>query len=330
MIAGFIELALCQIDFAQCRLQAGYFRIFLHRGRQQFQTLVVQFSRAEGLAQLYNCFGHIAVLHPFHETKQNIDIFKTLSVDLRRPLQYRAFLQINEQWEKTAADQFPRRKKRADSGAGPIEIDIFCEFRHHKLPGEAAVEESRASPKAERVFVAGAGLAPAVTVSARDALGNVADGYTGSVTVAITNGTGAAGATLSGTKTVAATAGVAMFAGLSIDKVGTGYTLSASGTGLTGVTSATFNITAGPASVLVISVQRSSTAAGTRANGAILTGTTVVNALNGVATYSDLRIDESGSGFKFAAPSAGTAGVNSASFTVKAGPRLSSTSGPNP
>ncbi|HEY6110387.1 MAG TPA: hypothetical protein VIV56_15915, partial [Gemmatimonadales bacterium] len=93
--------------------------------------------------------------------------------------------------------------------------------------------------------VAGAGLAPSVTVSARDALGNVADGYTGSVTVAITNGTGAAGATLSGTKTVAATAGVAMFAGLSIDKVGNGYTLSASGTGLTGVTSATFNITAG-------------------------------------------------------------------------------------
>ena len=31
------------------------------------------------------------------------------------------------------------RRRRADAGIGPIEIDIFRELRHHKLPGEAAV-----------------------------------------------------------------------------------------------------------------------------------------------------------------------------------------------
>src|SRR2546425_2626180 len=47
----------------------------------------------------------------------------------------------------------------------------------------------------------------------------------------------------------------------SIDKVGTGYTLSFSADGLLGVTSATFNITPAAASQLVFTVQPTSTAA---------------------------------------------------------------------
>src|SRR3989441_3520945 len=47
----------------------------------------------------------------------------------------------------------------------------------------------------------------------------------------------------------------------SIDKVGTGYTLSFSADGLLGVTSATFNITPAAASRLVFTVQPTSTAA---------------------------------------------------------------------
>src|SRR5205814_1317520 len=76
---------------------------------------------------------------------------------------------------------------------------------------------------------AGAAITPAVQVTAQDAQGNTASGFTGNVTVAIgTNpGTGTLGATL----THAAGDGVATFANLAIDKVGTGYTLTATGAG---------------------------------------------------------------------------------------------------
>jgi len=66
--------------------------------------------------------------------------------------------------------------------------------------------------------------------------------FTGAVTVALTAGTGTAGATLSGTTTVAAVDGVAIFSTLNIDRVGSGYTLSAVATGLTGATSTAFDI----------------------------------------------------------------------------------------
>src|SRR5213076_161266 len=88
--------------------------------------------------------------------------------------------------------------------------------------------------------------------------GNTATGFTGNVTVAI--GTNPGSGTLAGTATVAATAGVASFANLSINKVGTGYTLTATGAG--SATSAAFNITAGTATQLVFSVQPSSETAG--------------------------------------------------------------------
>src|SRR5205814_8097473 len=66
--------------------------------------------------------------------------------------------------------------------------------------------------------------------------------------------------TLSGTKTVAAVAGVASFSGLSIDKAGTGYTLTATGAG--SATSAAFNITPATATALVFSVEPTNTVAG--------------------------------------------------------------------
>jgi len=83
---------------------------------------------------------------------------------------------------------------------------------------------------------------PSVRVTALDALGNRATQFTGAVTVALTAGTGTAGATLSGTTTVAAVDGVAIFSTLSIDRVGSGYTLSAAAAGLTGATSTAFEI----------------------------------------------------------------------------------------
>lgn len=81
------------------------------------------------------------------------------------------------------------------------------------------------------------------TVTARDAVGNTATSFSGAVTIAI--GTNPAGGTLSGTTTANAVAGVAAFSGISLDNIGSGYTLSATATGLTG-TSAAFNIVAPP------------------------------------------------------------------------------------
>src|SRR5207245_6909034 len=64
------------------------------------------------------------------------------------------------------------------------------------------------------------------------------------------------------TKTVAAVAGVATFGDLSVDKAGTGYTLTAAATGLTSPTSAAFNVSAGGATHLVFAVQPGNTTAG--------------------------------------------------------------------
>ena len=92
--------------------------------------------------------------------------------------------------------------------------------------------------------VASAPIAPAIEVGIVDAYGNAVTGATGSVTVAI--GANPSGGTLSGTTTVTAASGVATFSDLSINLVGTGYTLAASSGALTGATSAAFNVTHGP------------------------------------------------------------------------------------
>jgi 23S rRNA pseudouridine955/2504/2580 synthase len=63
-------------------------------------------------------------------------------------------------------------------------------------------------------------------------------------------GTNPAAGTLSGTKTVSSVSGVATFSTLSIDKAGTGYTLSATSGTLTGATSNAFNVTPGAAAKL--------------------------------------------------------------------------------
>ena len=105
---------------------------------------------------------------------------------------------------------------------------------------------------------AGAAITPAVRVTALDSFGNTATGFTGNVTVAI--GTNPGGGTLGGTATHAAVAGVATFSGLTINKAGTGYTLTAAaGAGLNG-TSTTFNVTAAAAGTLALTTQPSTTA----------------------------------------------------------------------
>src|SRR5205807_163384 len=91
---------------------------------------------------------------------------------------------------------------------------------------------------------AGAGITPAMQVAVQDAQGNPVTTATTSITLAI--GTNPASGTLAGTTTVAAVNGVATFSNLSIDTAGTGYTLTASATGLTGATSSVFNVVGPP------------------------------------------------------------------------------------
>src|SRR6267378_462217 len=196
---------------------------------------------------------------------------------------------------------------------------------------------------------AGSVIAPAVQVTVRDAQGNTATGFTGNVTVAI--GTNPGGGTLAGTTTLAATAGVASFANLSINKSGSGYTLTAAGTGVTGVISSAFAINPGSVSQLTFTVQPTATAAGamispavqvagqdalgntvtsftgnvtvaigTNPGGGTLAGTATKAAVLGIATFSDLSVNRAGTGYTLSASSIGLAGETSVAFTINSGP----------
>jgi hypothetical protein len=82
-----------------------------------------------------------------------------------------------------------------------------------------------------------------VTVTAQDANGNTDPNYSGNVALAI--GVNPGSGTLTGGGPVTANHGVANFS-VSIDKAGTGYTLTASSGSLMVATSNSFNITGGP------------------------------------------------------------------------------------
>jgi alpha-tubulin suppressor-like RCC1 family protein len=94
------------------------------------------------------------------------------------------------------------------------------------------------------ITVAGAKIAPAIVIVAKDDAGNVATSFTGAVALSI--GAGPGGATLAGTATVAAVAGVATFGDVSINTVGARLTLRATSGQLTPASSDAFDVTAGP------------------------------------------------------------------------------------
>ncbi len=184
-----------------------------------------------------------------------------------------------------------------------------------------------------------------VQLRGEDAGGNLDTTFTGVVTVGIAANPG--GGTLSGTMAVTAVGGLAKFSDLSIDKAGTGYTLSFASAGLLGVTSLEFNITSAAATRLVFTVQPTNTAAGatitppvqvtaldafgnvatgftgkvtvaigTHAGGGALGGTVTVTAVGGLATFSDLRISSAGVGYTLTAAAGAVTGDTSAAFTV--------------
>jgi hypothetical protein len=184
-------------------------------------------------------------------------------------------------------------------------------------------------------------------VTAFDANGNVATGFTGTVTVALAVNPG--GGTLSGTLNVTAIAGVATFADLAIDRVGAGYTLVVSAPTLASATSVPFAITPAPATQLAFTGQPSNAtqngpiapavavtafdafgnvdtsfggpvtvaiSPGTGTLGARLSGTTTVAASSGVATFGDLRIDSSGTSYALDAAATGLGSATSEAFAV--------------
>ncbi len=201
-------------------------------------------------------------------------------------------------------------------------------------------------------------IKPPVQVSAVDSNGRVVTSFTGIVTVALGHDASVLhNARLSGSTTAAASAGVATFADLSLDQPGGGYTLSAAiGNGSPLAASAPFDVTAlppgpPPATRVAFTTQPTNTSAGTALSpvqvtaldslghpvqtfagpvtialgdnpgGAILSGgPQTVAAVNGVATFSGLRIDKTAAGYTLAGAASGLTGDRSTPFTVDPGP----------
>jgi len=195
---------------------------------------------------------------------------------------------------------------------------------------------------------AGASITPAVTVRVLDAGGNLVTSATTSVTLALGDNPG--GGTLAGTLTKSAVGGTATFDNLSINKVGVGYTLRATATGLMAATSLPFTINAGTPAQLIFGIQPTNAAAGaaitpavtvrildaggnlvttaandvtmaiyTNPGGGTLSGTLTVAAVDGTAAFDNLSIDKAGTGYTLQATAADLSAATSSSFNITAG-----------
>ena len=179
-----------------------------------------------------------------------------------------------------------------------------------------------------------------LTVAAVDANNNVDPTFNGSVTLAIANNPG--DSTLGGTVTATAVNGVAAFTGLTISNAGSGYTLRATVNGLTAGTTDPFDAasdelvtTQQPSSVvvgypfgLVVSAEDGPGNVDASFNGSVtvalvnfgsntptLGGTLTVTAVNGIATFSGLTIDQPGN-YALMATSSGLGGTATDPFNV--------------
>lgn len=194
---------------------------------------------------------------------------------------------------------------------------------------------------------------PAIQISIQDAAGNVVGNATDSVSVAITTSTGATGAHLTGTTKVAAVGGIATFSALVIDSVGqasTGnpYKLTATSGTLASATTNSFDVKpVGTAAQLAFTVQPVSTTAGTTmasisvavqdsggglvntatnsitlgvqtGPATIASGTTTVSAVNGVANFTNIIVNKTGTGYSFNAVASGLTTAVSNTFNINA------------
>ncbi len=190
---------------------------------------------------------------------------------------------------------------------------------------------------------------PPILVRIEDSQGNLVETATNEVTIDIDNDpTGSA--ILSGTTSKAAIDGIATFDNLSIDEVGSGYTLIITAEGLENATSDTFDILVGDATQLSFNQQPTTTTAGEiidpvvvyieddsgnrvenathtvemsinndPTGSATLSGTTSKVAIDGIATFDDLWIDKAGEDYTLEAFASGLTSVTSSEFNITAG-----------
>ena len=190
-------------------------------------------------------------------------------------------------------------------------------------------------------------ITPAVAVTVQTAAG-APDLVSGTpVTLAITTNPG--GGTLAGTTTAVTDAsGVATFAGLSIDRAGIGYQLTATSAGLTSAISTAFTVTVGPAAALEFMTSPTASFAGRTfydqpvvrvvdAGGNTVTTSTATvtptltspagatltcaakQAVSGIATFTGCSVNSAGT-YTLTASSDALAPGASASFSVVAAP----------
>jgi hypothetical protein len=194
-------------------------------------------------------------------------------------------------------------------------------------PRQAAKLAFTTQPSTTTVGVA---INPAVAVAVQDAFGNpVADAGI-EITLTLAIGNNPPGAILLGTTTKTATSTPLFFTDLSIEKAGTGFILVASSPGLTSDTTSPFDVTPGTPVRLSFATHPSNATAGVAISPAVqveiqdlfhnrvpdatgqilvyvdrgtLRGTTTVNAVAGVATFSDLSLEQAGTRYVLGAES---------------------------
>jgi hypothetical protein len=191
------------------------------------------------------------------------------------------------------------------------------------ISGSTGIASNLAITQTPATGTAGQALSTALTVAIEDASSNVVTGNSSTVTVTVTNGP--SGFATGSTTSAAAVNGVASFSNLIFDTAGT-YTLSVNDGSLAGATSATITISPAAASNLAITRSPTTGTAGQAlspsmevavedAFGNVVTSNTstitlIVNsgpdgfasgstvnvaAVNGVATFSNLLCDRTGS-----------------------------------
>ena len=219
----------------------------------------------------------------------------------------------------------------------------------------AACSESTTPPTAAKLaftalpptVIAASPINPSVTVTIQDANGSTVGGASTSVTLSI--GPNSPAGTLAGTVTVAATDGVAVFPNVSIDKAGSGYTLSATAPNLSGATSSAFDVIPGAPVKLGFTIQPTSglantffpaiavavlDAGGNTVTGAVtnvglaisanpgngtLTGSTFIPTFNGVATFSNVTVSAPGNGYTLIASAQNLGNTISVPFNMTVG-----------
>ena len=198
---------------------------------------------------------------------------------------------------------------------------------------------------------AGAAITPAVKVAVEDANGNI-ETSDNATQVSLAFGKNPGGGVLSGGSAVTVVSGIATFSALSINIVGTGYTLTASSTpSYTAATSAAFNITPGASAKLAFLQGPSNTSAGsaitpavevavedangnietsdnatkvslvigTNPAGGVLSGGSAVTVVTGIATFPGLSINVAGNGYTLTASSTPSyTAATSAAFNISA------------